>query len=42
MTAILSISILTLLILFLLWALMLRPRRHHPGWEKLAHVRYAA
>ncbi len=41
MTAILSISILTLLILFLLWALMLRPRRHHPGWEKLAHVRYA-
>ena len=29
------------LVLFLLWCLLLVPRRGQPGWEKLADVRYA-
>lgn len=28
-------------ILFLLWCLLLVPRRNHPGWERFAGIRYA-
>ena len=30
-----------LLILFLLWCLLLRPRRGQPGWESFARARFA-
>lgn len=30
-----------LLILFLLWCLLLRPRRGQPGWEPFARARFA-
>ena len=33
--------LLTLLALFLLWCLLLLPRRNHPGWDRLAGFRYA-
>lgn len=38
---ILLILISMLLILFLLWCLLLMPRRNQPGWERLSGVRYA-
>lgn len=38
---VLIVFLLTLLALFLLWILLLLPRRGHPGWDKLASVRYA-
>lgn len=39
--AILLILIAIILIIFLLWCLLLMPRRNQPGWEKLFGVRYA-
>lgn len=38
---ILLILISVILIIFLLWCLLLMPRRNQPGWEKLSGVRYA-
>ena len=36
-----KIILIVLLVLFVLWSLLLLPRRNQPGWEKLAGVRYA-
>ena len=40
MTALLTAAA-VLAALLILWCLLLLPRRNHPGWEKLAGVRYA-
>lgn len=38
---ILFATLLSLLVLFLIWCLLLLPRRNQPGWNRLADFRYA-